>query len=95
MTAGGPLLLGGLAVREPLLAGAAALVMLPLLPDRAMGPYAAINPHVMGLVVIMILAITAAGEVAMRTLGARLGVPVLGLVSGFASSSATIGAMGG
>ena len=95
MTAGGPLLLGGLAVREPLLAGAAALVMLPLLPDRAMGPSAAINPHSMGLVLIRSLAITFAGEVAMRALGARLGMPVLRLVSGFASSSATIGAMGG
>ncbi|MBC7491803.1 MAG: DUF4010 domain-containing protein [Novosphingobium sp.] len=69
--------------------------MLPLLPDRVMGPYAAINPHSMGLVLIMSMAITFAGEVAMRALGARLGVPMLGLVSGFASSSATIGAMGG
>ena len=75
--------------------GGAALVLLPLLPNRAMGPFSAINPHAMGLVVIMILAITAAGDIAMRVLGARLGVPVLGLVSGFASSSATIGAMGG
>jgi uncharacterized membrane protein (DUF4010 family) len=80
---------------DVLVLGGAALVLLPLLPDRAMGPFAAINPYAMGLVVIMILAITAAGEVAMRALGARLGVPVLGLVSGFASSSATIGAMGG
>lgn len=80
---------------DVLVLGGAALVMLPLLPNRAMGPYAAINPHSMGLVVIMILAITALGEVAMRALGARLGVPVLGLISGFASSSATIGAMGG
>ena len=95
MIGGGAMLLGGLAVREPLLAGGAALVMLPLLPDRAMGPSAAINPHSMGLVLIMSMAITFAGEVAMRALGARLGVPVLGLVSGFASSSATIGAMGG
>lgn len=80
---------------DVLVLGGAALVMLPLLPNRAMGPYAAINPHSMGLVVVMILAITTAGEVAMRALGARLGVPVLGLISGFASSSATIGAMGG
>jgi uncharacterized membrane protein (DUF4010 family) len=42
----------------------------------------------------MILGINAVGQLATRLLGARLGVPMLGLVSGFISSSATIGAMG-
>ena len=75
------------------LAGAT-LVILPLLPDRAMGPFQAINPHGLWLVAILILAINAAGQVAIRWLGARAGVPLLGLASGFVSSSATIAAMG-
>ncbi|MFM7029314.1 MAG: MgtC/SapB family protein [Chakrabartia sp.] len=77
-----------------ILAGAT-LVILPLLPDRAMGPYDAINPHSLWLVVILVLGINAVGHIATRAVGARLGVPLLGLMSGFVSSSATIGAMGG
>lgn len=76
-----------------ILAGAT-LVILPLLPDRAMGPFRAINPHALWTVAILILAINAAGQVAIRWLGARAGVPLLGLASGFVSSSATIAAMG-
>ena len=76
-----------------ILAGAS-LVILPLLPDRSMGPFRALNPHSIWLVVILILGINAAGQVATRWLGARLGVRLLGLASGFVSSSATIGAMG-
>ncbi len=76
-----------------ILAGAT-IVILPLLPDRAMGPFNALNPRALWQVVILILAINAAGHVATRWMGARLGVPLLGLASGFMSSSATIAAMG-
>jgi uncharacterized membrane protein (DUF4010 family) len=40
------------------------------------------------------MAISAAGYIAVRTLGARFGLAVAGLASGFVSSIATIGAMG-
>lgn len=81
-------------VADVLLIAGATLIVLPMLPDRPMGPFAALNPHAIWLVVIMILGINAVGQIATRLLGARLGVPMLGLVSGFISSSATIGAMG-
>ncbi|HIQ19580.1 MAG TPA: DUF4010 domain-containing protein [Novosphingobium capsulatum] len=81
-------------VADVLLISGATLIVLPMLPDRPMGPFAALNPHAIWLVVIMILGINAVGQLATRLLGARLGVPMLGLVSGFISSSATIGAMG-
>jgi uncharacterized membrane protein (DUF4010 family) len=81
-------------VADVLLIAGATLIVLPMLPDRPMGPFAALNPHAIWLVVIMILGINAMGQLATRLLGARLGVPMLGLVSGFISSSATIGAMG-
>ena len=76
-----------------ILAGAT-LVILPMLPDRSMGPFQAINPHDLWIVAILILGINAAGQIITRWLGGRLGVPLLGLASGFVSSSATIGAMG-
>ncbi|PZN96341.1 MAG: hypothetical protein DCF31_04405 [Alphaproteobacteria bacterium] len=71
-----------------------AVVVWPQLPDRAMGPYGAINPHLLGLVVILVLAIGAAGHVMTRALGPRYGLPVSGLAAGFVSSVATTGAMG-
>lgn len=72
----------------------AALTVWPLLPDRLMGPLNAINPHTLGLVVIIVMAIGAAGHAATRMLGERWGLPLSGLVAGFVSSTATIGAMG-
>ncbi|MFN3520673.1 MAG: MgtC/SapB family protein [Phenylobacterium sp.] len=80
--------------RSALLLAAATLVVLPLLPDRPMGPFGAINPNKVWLLVIFVLAIGALGQVAVRTLGVRLGLPAAGLASGFISSAATIGAMG-
>ena len=43
---------------------------------------------------ILIMAISAAGYIAVRLLGSRFGLPISGLASGFISSTATIGAMG-
>ena len=59
-----------------------------------MGPYGALNPHSIWVLVILVMAISAAGYVAVRMLGARFGLPIAGLASGFISSTATIGAMG-
>jgi uncharacterized membrane protein (DUF4010 family) len=73
---------------------AASLVVLPLVPDRPMGPYGALNPHAIWIIVLLIMAIGAAGHLAVRLLGARFGLPLAGLASGFISSTATIGAMG-
>jgi len=77
-----------------LVLAAATLVVLPLVPNAYMGPYAAINPHLIWVIVILVMAIGAGGHVALRVLGTRIGLPVAGFVSGFISSTATIAAMG-
>lgn len=82
-------------VSDGLVLAVVGVVVVPLLPDRAMGPNGAINPHMLGMVALLVLAISAAGHVAVRALGPRYGLPVAGLASGFVSSVATIGAMGG
>jgi uncharacterized membrane protein (DUF4010 family) len=82
-------------LRDGLLLAAATFVVWPQLPDRNMGPFDALNPHTLWLVVILVLSIGAAAHVATRTVGARYGLPVTGLASGFVSSAATIGSMGG
>lgn len=81
-------------LRGALILAAATLVVLPMLPDHPVGAFGAVNPRSAWMVVILVLAIGAAGHVAVRALGARLGLPAAGLASGFVSSAATIGAMG-
>jgi uncharacterized membrane protein (DUF4010 family) len=81
-------------LRDALIFAGATLVVLPLVPDRPMGPYGALNPHSIWVIIILIMAISAAGYVAVRLLGARFGLPIAGLASGFISSTATIAAMG-
>lgn len=81
-------------LQDALIFAGATLVVLPLVPDRPMGPYGALNPHSIWVIVILIMAISAAGYIAVRLLGARFGLPIAGLASGFISSTATIAAMG-
>ena len=81
-------------LRDALILAAATLIVWPLLPDRYLGPLSAINPSKIWTIVILLMAIGAGGHIAVRALGARFGLPVSGFASGFASSAATIGAMG-
>lgn len=80
---------------DGLLLAAAALVIWPLLPDRQMGPYDAWNPHLLWLVVLLFMAMSAAGHLAVRLLGQRYGLPVAGLFGGFVSSTGTIASLAG
>lgn len=65
-----------------------AVIVLPLLPDAEMGPWGAINPRSVGLLVLLISAISFAGYVAIRALGAHRGLGLTGLFGGLASSTA-------
>ncbi len=77
-------------LRDGLVLAAATLVVLPVVPDRPMGPYATLNPYTIWIVVILVMAIGAAGHVAIRLFGAQHGLALTGLASGFISSTATI-----
>jgi uncharacterized membrane protein (DUF4010 family) len=82
-------------VRDGLMLAAAALVILPMVPDRPVGPYDAVNLRTLWKLTVLLMAISAAGHIAIRTVGARLGLAIAGFVSGFASSTATVASMGG
>jgi len=73
---------------------AVALIALPLAPDRFMGPFDALNPHALTLLVLLIMGVNGLGYVALRALGPTRGLPLAGFVGGFISSTATIHAMG-
>ena len=81
-------------LRDALVLGVAALVLLPLIPDRPVGPYGVINLHTVWRLAVVMMALTAAGYVAQRALGSKVGLLLAGLAGGFVSSIATIGAMG-
>ena len=72
----------------------AALVILPLAPDRYLGPYNAINLRTFCALTVMLMAVGALGHVAVRTLGTHYGYALGAIASGFASATMTVAAMG-
>lgn len=64
-------------------------VVLPLLPDRGFGPYGALNPRHIWLMVVLISGVSLAGYVALRVIGPTRGALLLGLFGGLVSSTAT------
>jgi uncharacterized membrane protein (DUF4010 family) len=81
-------------VSDGIMLAAAALIVLPVLPDHPIDPWDAINPQLVWRLTILVMAIMAAGYVLQRLVGARWGLPLAGLLGGFASSTATIASMG-
>ncbi|MEW1781240.1 MgtC/SapB family protein [Arthrobacter sp. NPDC080086] len=73
-----------------LILAVAALLIWPAVPNQAMGPLNAWNPHTLWLVVLLVMLTGNAGHFAARWFGERIGLPLAGLFSGFASSVATI-----
>jgi len=69
--------------------GIVTVIVLPLLPDRAFGPFNVVNPRVVWWMVVLISAVSMLGYVLMRFLGARQGIAVTGFLGGLASSTAT------
>lgn len=77
-------------VFDGLLLLASALVVLPILPDRNLGPYGAINPATLWKLVVLVMGVSALGHVALRVVGNRWGLAVAGFFSGYVSSTAAV-----
>ncbi len=71
-----------------------AFVVLPLLPDRGMGPYGVLNPSKVWFLVVLLTGIGWVGYIGVRALGPERGLLVTGLAGGFISASATTASMG-
>ena len=72
-----------------------ALVVLPLLPNRAYGPFDVLNPRKIGLMIVLVAGVSFAGYVAARLVGSRRGLLVAGLLGGLVSSTALTVALAG
>jgi uncharacterized membrane protein (DUF4010 family) len=75
-------------LRAGLVLLAMTLILLPLLPDRAIGPYDAINPYELWLMTILIAAVSSAGYIALKWGGPSQGAVISGLGGGLVSSTA-------
>ena len=63
-------------------------IILPILPNRPVDPWQAINPHKICLLVILISALSLVGYIATRWLGPHRGTLVTGFFGGLVSSTA-------
>ncbi len=64
------------------------VVMLPILPDEAMGPGGVLNPREIWWIVVMIASISFVGYFAIRVAGTRKGILFTSLFAGLSSSTA-------
>lgn len=69
--------------------GAIAGVVLPALPNQGYGPYSALNPHEIWLMVVLVAGVGLCGYVALRLAGPSRGPILLGVLGGLVSSTAT------
>jgi uncharacterized membrane protein (DUF4010 family) len=65
-----------------------AAVVLPLLPDRNLGPWQALNPRSIGWLVLLIAGISYGGYFAMRFWGSRVGILATAVLGALVSSTA-------
>lgn len=75
-------------LRSALVLLAMTLIALPLLPDRTVDPWDALNPHSLWLMTVMIAALSYAGYVAVRVAGPHRGILFAGAAGGLVSSTA-------
>ncbi|HEX6397458.1 MAG TPA: MgtC/SapB family protein [Steroidobacteraceae bacterium] len=81
-------------LRDAVLLAAAAILVLPILPDHPIDPWQVINPRLVWKLTVLIMLVDAAGYVAQRLVGARAGLPISGLLGGFVSSTVVVATMG-
>jgi uncharacterized membrane protein (DUF4010 family) len=74
-------------LRSGLLLAAMTFIALPLLPDRALDPWGALNPHELWLITILIAAVSFLGYVAVKLVGPSRGLVLAAAVGGLISST--------
>jgi uncharacterized membrane protein (DUF4010 family) len=75
-------------IRSALLILAATFIALPLLPDRTIDPWNAVNPRSLWMLTILVAAASFGGYIALRALGPKAGLIVGSLAGAIVSSTA-------
>ena len=81
-------------LHDGLLLAALALIALPLVPAAPIVVLGGVTLRPLAVLVVLILVLQAAAHVALRVLGTRGALLLVGFVSGFVSSTATVATMG-
>jgi len=75
-------------VQDGIILLASALIILPMLPDRAIDPYGVLNLAKLWRLVVLVMLVGAIAHIALRLIGNRWGLPLAGFFSGYVSSTA-------
>lgn len=74
-------------LRAALLLLVMTVVLLPVLPDRTVDPWNALNPHQIWLMTVMVGAVSYAGYIAVRVAGEKRGLLFAAIMGGIATST--------
>ena len=74
-------------LRSALLLAAMTFIALPLLPDRAIDPWGALNPHQLWLITILIAAVSFGGYISVKLVGPSRGLVLAAAMGGLVSST--------
>jgi uncharacterized membrane protein (DUF4010 family) len=75
-------------IRDAIIFAILTFIILPLLPNRTVDPFNALNPFVIWLSLVLVLSISFVGYIAIRIFGVKMGLFLTGLFGGLASSTA-------
>jgi uncharacterized membrane protein (DUF4010 family) len=75
-------------VHDGLILLASALVILPLLPDKAIDSFGVLNLAKLWRLAVLVMLVGAVAHIALRIVGNRFGLPLAGFFSGYVSSTA-------
>ena len=75
-------------VHDGIILLASALIILPMLPDRAVDAYGVLNPARLWRLVVLVMLVGAIAHAMLRVVGNRWGLPMAGFISGYVSSTA-------
>lgn len=81
-------------MQDALMLAAAALVVLPLLPQKPIDPWGVLDLNMVWRIVVLVMTVGMLGYIAQRAVGARLGFPIAGFFSGFVSSTLAVASFG-
>jgi uncharacterized membrane protein (DUF4010 family) len=81
-------------LQDGLILLASALVILPLVPDRTLDPWGVFNPSLLWTLVVLVMAISTLGHIALRLVGNHWGLAVAGFFAGYVSSTAAVAGFG-
>lgn len=74
-------------IRDAIVFAILTFIILPLLPNRTIDPFNALNPFVIWLSIVLVMSISFVGYVAMKLFGVKRGLTLTGFFGGLASST--------